>query len=109
MTLDSMPQPVMAYLASEEAKNAQALSRCFAEDGTVHDEGEDYHGRAAIQRWKEAADAKYCYVLQPIGGRTEGDTTTVLARLTGDFPGSRVDLNHIFTISQDEIISLEIR
>jgi len=108
MTLDSIPQPVMAYLAAEGAKNAQALSRCFAEDGTVHDEGKDYHGRAAIQRWKEAADAKYRYVLQPISAQTEGERTTVLARLTGDFPGSPVDLNHIFTISHGEIVSLEI-
>ena len=42
-------------------------SRCFAEGGIVHDEGRDYHGRAAIQRWKKQADAKYRYVLQPIG------------------------------------------
>src|ERR1700758_3808988 len=108
MTLDSMPQPVMAYLASEEAKNAQALSRCFAEDGTVHDEGKDYHGRPAIQPWKEAADTKCRYVLQPISAQTEGERTTVLARLTGDFPGSPVDLNHIFMISHGEIVSLEI-
>jgi hypothetical protein len=67
------------------------------------------HGRAAIQRWKEQADAKYRYVLQPIGVRTEGDTTTVLARLTGDIPGSPVDLNHTFTISRNEIALLEIR
>jgi hypothetical protein len=59
----------MAYLAAEEAKNAQTLSHCFAEDGTVHDEGKDYKGRAAIQRWKEAADAKYRYVLQPISAQ----------------------------------------
>jgi len=109
MTLDRMPQPIVAYLAPEEAKNAQALSHCFAEDGTVHDEGKDYHGRAAIQRWKEAADAKYRYVLQPISAQTQCERTTVLARLTGDFPGSPVDLNHIFTISHDEIVSLEIR
>ena len=109
MTLDIMPQSVMAYLAAEAAKNAQALSRCFAEDGTVHDEGKDYHGRAAIQRWKEATDTKYRYVLQPISAQTEDDRTTVLARLTGDFPGSPVDLNHTFTISHDEIVSLEIR
>ena len=63
MTLDNLPEPVMAYLAAKEAKDARALSRCFAEGGTVHDEGRDYHGRAAIQRWKEQADAKYCYVL----------------------------------------------
>src|SRR5258708_27699008 len=95
MTLDSMPQPVMAYLASEEAKNAQALSRCFAQDGTVHDEGKDYHGRAAIQRLNAAADAKYRYGLQPISAQTEGESTTVLPLLTGDFPRSPVDLNHI--------------
>jgi hypothetical protein len=109
MTLDNLPEPVMAYLAAEEAKDAQALSRCFVEGGIVHDEGRDYRGRAVIQRWKEQADAKYCYVLQPIGVRTEGDTTTVLARLTGDFPGSPVDLNHTFTISRNEIALLEIR
>jgi hypothetical protein len=41
--------------------------------------------------------------------RTEGDATTVLARLTGDFPGSPVDLNHTFTISRNGIALLEIR
>ncbi len=109
MTLDNLPGPVMAYLAAEEAKDAQALSRCFAEGGIVRDEGRDYHGRAAIQRWKKQADAKYRYVLQPIGVRTEGDATTVLARLTGDFPGRPVDLNHTFTISHNGIALLEIR
>jgi hypothetical protein len=108
MTLDNLPEPVMAYLAAEEARDAQALSCCFAEGGIVHDEGRDYHGRAAIQRWKKQADAKY-YVLQPIGVRTEGDATTVLARLTGDFPGSPVDLNHTFTISRNGTALLEIR
>jgi len=38
MALD-VPEPVAEYLAAEEAKDADALSRCFTEDGTVHDEG----------------------------------------------------------------------
>jgi ketosteroid isomerase-like protein len=109
MNLDNIPQPVMDYLAAEEAKDTQALAHCFAEDGTVHDEGKDYRGRAAIERWKEAADAQYNFVLEPIGAQTEGEKTTVLARLTGDFPGSPIELNHIFTISNNEIVSLEIR
>ena len=109
MTLDGMPQPFIAYLAAEQAKDARSLAGCFAKNGTVHDEGRDYHGRVAIQRWKEEADAKYRYVLQPISARTERETITVLARLTGDFPGSLVDLNHIFTLSHNEIVSLEIR
>jgi hypothetical protein len=109
MTFDGMPQPVITCLAAEQAKDARSLAGCFTEDGAVHDEGRDYRGRAAIQRWKEEADTKYRYVLQPISARTEGETTTVLTRLTGDFPGSPVDLNHIFTLSRNEFVSLEIR
>ncbi len=85
MTLLNIPQPVAAYLAAEKVKDAQALAHCFAQDGTVHDEGKDYRGRTAIERWKAAADAQYRFVLEPIGAQTEGATTTVRARLTGDF------------------------
>jgi hypothetical protein len=56
MALD-VPEPVAEYLAAEEAKDADALSRCFTEDGTVHDEGQDYHGRYSIRQWKQAADS----------------------------------------------------
>jgi hypothetical protein len=104
-----VPEPVAAYLAAEEAKDAHALSRCFAEDGTVHDERQDYLGRASILRWKQAADAKYRYVLQAVSVQTCGDLVTVRARLTGEFPGSPLELDHIFKLFNDKIASLEIR
>jgi ketosteroid isomerase-like protein len=106
MTL-AVPKAVAAYLAAEAAKDAEAISRCFTEDGVVRDEGLDYRGRDAIRQWKAAADAKYNYVLVPLGVRAEGNKVTVSARLTGDFPGSPLD--HIFTLSNNEIVSLEIR
>ncbi len=108
MTLDA-PGPIAAYLAAEEAKDADALSRCFTEDGTVHDEGRDYRGRDAIRQWKQAADEKYRYVLQIVNAQRNGDKVTVRARLTGAFPVSPVELDHIFTLSIDKIASLEIR
>jgi ketosteroid isomerase-like protein len=108
MALD-IPKPVAAYLAAEEAKNADALSRCFTEDGTVHDEGRDYRGRDSIRQWKQEAEAKYQYVLQTVNAQTHGDMVTVRARLTGEFPGSPVELDHIFKLSNDKIASLEIR
>ena len=55
MTLD-VPEPVAEYLAAEQAKDAAALSRCFTENGTVHDEGQDYRGRDSIRQWKHATD-----------------------------------------------------
>ncbi|MGA8762496.1 MAG: nuclear transport factor 2 family protein [Candidatus Sulfotelmatobacter sp.] len=108
MALD-VPGPVAEYLAAEEAKDADALSSCFAEDGIVHDEGQDYHGRDSIRQWKRAADAKYRYVFQTINVQTFGDLVTVRTRLTGEFPGSPVELDHIFKLSGDKIASLEIR
>ena len=108
MALD-VPEPIAEYLAAEEAKDADALSRCFTEDGTVHDEGHDYHGRDSIRQWKQAADAKYRYVLQTVNVQTFGYLVTVRARLTGEFPGSPVELGHIFKLSNNKIASLEIR
>ena len=35
MTLDGMPQPVIAYLAAEQAKDARSLAGCFAKNGTL--------------------------------------------------------------------------
>jgi uncharacterized protein (TIGR02246 family) len=108
MALD-IPEPVAAYLAAAEAKDADALSRCFAEDGTVHDEGHDYRGRDSIHQWKQAAFAKYRYVVQTIKVQVNGNDVTVRARLTGEFPGSPVELDYIFKLSNNKIASLEIR
>jgi hypothetical protein len=108
MKLD-LPEPVAAYLAAEEAKDAEKLALCFSDDGTVSDEEEVYYGREAIQRWKESADAKYRFVLLPLAARAQGDELIVRARITGDFPGNMVELDHIFKLSGDKIASLEIR
>src|ERR1700682_2957421 len=108
MPLD-VPEPVAGYLAAEEAKDADALSRCFTEDGTVHDEGRNYRGRNSIRQWKQEVDTKYRYVLQTVNAQTQGGKVNVRVRLTGEFPGSPVELDHIFKLSNDKIASLEIR
>ena len=105
----NVPDPVAAYLAAEEAKDAEKLALCFTEDGTVRDEEEDHHGREAIRQWKQEADAKYRFVLVPLHARTEADEVIVRARITGDFPGGTVELDHIFQLSGDKIAALEIR
>src|SRR5260370_15058462 len=69
MTLDA-PEPIAAYLAAEEAKDADALSRCFTEDGTVHDEGRDYRRRDTIRPSTQTADEKYRYVLHVVNAQT---------------------------------------
>jgi hypothetical protein len=102
--------PIVAeYLEAERAKDARRLSLCFAGNGAVHDEGKDRRGREAIREWKEEVDAKYKYVSEPLAASADGNTVTVRARLTGDFPGSPVEVNQVFTLEGGKIVSLEVR
>src|SRR5260370_39856914 len=98
MILDA-PEPIAAYLAAEEAKDADALSRCFNEDGTVHDERRDYRGRHAIRQSKQAADEKYRYALQIANAQTHGNEETVRARITGDVRWSADEVTTIVKLS----------
>jgi SnoaL-like domain len=106
--LPTLPEPVANYLKAEKAKDADMIAQCFADDGVVHDEDEDHTGRDAIRRWKQEADAKFSYVLEPLSATVHKDKVTVRARLVGNFPGSPVELDHVFKIANNKIASLEI-
>ena len=53
-------------------------------------------------------DAKHNYVSKPLTASTEGDAVNVRAKLNGDFPGSPVELIHVFQLANNAIPSLEI-
>ena len=106
--LNKLPKPVMRYLAAEKAKDAEALASCFTADALVHDEGRDYRGVDAIRTWKKEADAKYQYVLEPLDASVKDGSVKLRGRLTGNFPGSPVELDFRFTLEDDKIRSLEI-
>ena len=102
----NLPKPIAAYFAAEDAG---ALARCFASNGVVHDEGRSFTGKAAIERWNAAARAKYHHTVVPLSA-TDGDgAIVVLCRVAGEFPGSPVELQHVFRLDDEAIASLEIR
>ena len=103
-----LPKPVTIYLAAVEAKDTDMLALCFADDALVHDEGRDYRGLDAIRSWKQETQTKYKYVMKPLDASVSQKTEKLRARLTGDFPGSPVDLDYTFTLANDKITSLEI-
>jgi hypothetical protein len=106
MTLE-LPKPINAYFAADKI-DGEAVSQCFTEQAVVKDEGHTYQGRAAIERWKTAATAKYQYTCEPIACAREGAKSVVTCRLTGNFPGSPADLRFFFELDGDKIASLEI-
>jgi hypothetical protein len=74
----------------------------------VKDEGHTYNGPAAIKRWKEEASAKYEYTSEQVACEQKDGKFVVTCRLTGNFPGSPVNLRFFFCLEGDKIASLEI-
>jgi hypothetical protein len=104
-----LPEPLASYLAGEKDTDTEMLERCFATDATVRDEGHTYKGLDAIKAWKQASQAKYQYSIEPLSRSQDGQTVTLLARLSGNFPGSPVELTYTFVLDDGKIASLEIR
>jgi hypothetical protein len=102
-----LPAPVAAYFAVDTT-SAEAVAQCFTDGAVVIDERQEYRGRTAIARWKAEASAKYRYTVERLGAHVSGDQTTVTGRVTGDFPGSPVDLRYHFTLAGDKIARLEV-
>jgi hypothetical protein len=106
MTLN-LPQPIAAYFAADKG-GSETVALCFTGDAVVKDEGHTYQGRAAIKKWKEDASAKYQYTCEPFACESNDGKVVVTSRLTGNFPGSPVDLRFFFKLQGDKIAALEI-
>ena len=107
MSID-LPTPIAIYIAAENRGDADALAKCFAEDAVVRDEGRTIKGLAAIKEWKAETKKKYQHTVEPLALVREGDETILTNRLTGNFPGSPIEVRFVFRLDGDKIASLEI-
>ena len=107
MSID-LPKPIAIYIDAENRGDTSALDQCFAEDAVVHDERETIQGLAAIKEWKAETKRKYNHTIEPLESVQREGTTVVTNRLTGNFPGSPIELEFVFTLEGDKIVSLEV-
>jgi len=102
-----LPAPIAAYFEADK-RGGEAVARCFTNQAVVRDEGQTHEGIAAIEAWKAKSSAKYSYTSEPHAlEQTEG-RFAVTSRLTGNFPGSPVDLRYTFRLERGKIAFLEI-
>lgn len=106
MTLD-LPTPIANYFSADRS-DSEAVAQCFTENAFVKDEGHTFQGRAAIRQWKANASAKYQHTSEPFVCERRDGQVIVTSRLTGNFPGSPVNLRFFFRLEGDKIKSLEI-
>ena len=107
MTELDLPEAIAAYFAADK-RDGEAVARCFTKGAVVKDEGHTHSGLAAIKAWKAAASAKYAYTSAPFAVEQKEGRYIVTSRLTGNFPGSPVDLRYAFRLERGKIARLEI-
>jgi len=104
----TLPPPIKRYLRADAGDDEDLFSACFAADAEVRDEGRTLRGLNAIIAWRREAKQKYAHRVEPLTASQEGDKVLLTARLTGNFPGSPVELTYSFVLRADRIVSLEI-
>jgi hypothetical protein len=105
----TLPEPIDIYFASANAHDPSAIDRCFAADAIVRDEGRTIKGITAIKAWRVETGEKYRHTVEPLRLSLRDGKVVVLGRISGEFPGSPIRLEHIFEIDGGRITLLEIR
>jgi len=103
MTL-TLSKNLERYFAAQNAHDAEGMAACFAPDAKVTDEGKEYAGRDEIRSWKEETIAKYGISIEPLHTSERDGATTVVAKVTGNFPGSPAELSYDFGLASDGLI-----
>lgn len=104
-----LPNAVAAFFAASNGTADAGLRHCFAEHASVRDENHTHRGIAAIEAWLRQTQSRFTYSVEPLDAALDGDTLKVRAKVSGNFPGSPVELEHGFRLRGDLIEALEIR
>jgi len=107
MTDLNLPEPIAAYFDADKG-DGEAVARCFTKHGVVKDEGGTHSGPEAIEAWKTAVSARFSYISEHFAVEQKDGHYIVTSRLTGNFPGSPVNLRFAFRLERGKIASLEI-
>ncbi len=104
----SLPPSIALYISAANQNATQSVKDCFTEDAVVKDEGKTFHGIEEIQQWMTDTNAKYHHKIEPLSVQQEGQTTIVTSRLTGNFPGSPIEVPFRFGLRGSKIARLDI-
>ena len=102
------PAVIHSYFDASNRNDIDSLVACFAPDATVTDESATHRGSDEIRRWAIDVRKKYEFQAQVINSRQQPGRTIVTARVSGNFPGSPVNLDFQFSLDAEKIHSLSI-
>lgn len=103
-----LPDAIVTYLTAAQGDEAASIARAFAKDAVVRDEGRTIKGIEAIAAWRAETRRKYSFTAEPLSAVERDGKLVVTTKVTGNFPGSPINLDYAFTLSDGRITGLEI-
>lgn len=104
-----LPDAVVRYLDASNRFDAASAAACFTPDAVVHDEGQQHVGPEAIRSWVSQTGQKYRPNTTVIRAQEKDAKIAVAVRVTGQFPGSPVELEFEFSLRDGKISELSIQ
>lgn len=101
-----LPNPIAVYFRADT--DSEAVAQCFTDNAVVKDDSHTYNGVAAIKEWVIDYSQKFTATTEPLRSEEHDGKTIVTSRVTGDFPGSPIELRYFFGIEGNKIAYLEI-
>jgi hypothetical protein len=103
-----LPAAITAYVNAANIQDADTVVRCFVDDAVVLDEGVERRGATQVRAWAAEVSRKYHPVLEPLSVAATPAGIVVVGRVTGNFPGSPIDLHYTFELAGQKIQRLEV-
>ena len=101
-----LPAPVATYLTTP--KGLLSLEAVFTGEAVVHDDGHTHIGIDAIASWTNEVASAFTFTRTVISAIVQPNAAIVGVLVTGNFPGSPVDLHHHFSLTDGRITALTI-
>jgi ketosteroid isomerase-like protein len=108
MAVTNLARPIATYIAAANAQDVDAVAACFSETAVVHDEKRERQGLPAIRNWAKEVSEKYRPIVEPLDVAETNERTILTGRISGNFPGSPIELRYAFTLIGEKIARLEI-
>ena len=103
-----LPPVIAAFFHATNTREFAEFLSLFTADAHVNDEANDHYG-AAIATWIDQATAETKPTANVTDITRDGEEIVVTAEVSGNFPGSPVQLRYFFTLTDDKIARLFIK
>ncbi len=105
----ALPEVILNYIAAANDGRIDDAAACFAQDALVHDENRDHQGFDAVREWIAETTREYQPKNEVLSATPDGETHAVISKISGNFPGSPVELEFHFVITNGKISRLSIQ